>query len=386
MFKSLVQLIRSVYGDKGLIPLHAPVFQGNEKEYVSSTIDSTFVSSVGEYVNELEDKIAKFIGSEYSVAVVNGTAALHIGLEAIGVLPGDEVLTQSLTFVATCNAIHYCGAAPVFIDVHKEAFGLSADSLLAFLEGECEVREDGFCWNRWTKKRVKACVPMHTFGLPAEIEKIKSICQRFNVALVEDATESLGSMYGNRGTGTFGDVAAISFNGNKIITTGGGGVVVTSNKELADKIKHLTTTAKINHQWSFSHDMIGYNYRMPNLNAALGVAQLEALPHFLKFKRTLAEAYQKWGEENGVAVAKECPGTTSNYWLNTIVAENQQERDELLEFTNSNGIMTRPVWTPMHAQNIYKNCAKVDLKNTEWLAQRLVNIPSGVINSVASDG
>ena len=281
MFKDFIALVREIYKTNDFIPLHEPRFLGNEKEYLMDTIDSTFVSSVGKYVDDFEIAVANYTGAAYAVATVNGTAALHIALLVAGVKNGDEVITQSLTFVATCNAIRYCNADPVFIDVSKKTLGLSAESMSRFLEENCEIRDDGYCWNKTTGKVVRACVPMHTFGFPVELDEINNLCNRYNISLVEDAAESLGSTYKEKHTGTVGRVAAISFNGNKIITSGGGGMLLTSDKALAQKVKHITTTAKVRHKWAFEHDEVGFNYRLPNVNAALGLAQIESLPKIL---------------------------------------------------------------------------------------------------------
>jgi perosamine synthetase len=379
MFDSFVTFVRELYSTNDYIPLHAPRFIGNEKKYVLDTIDSTFVSSVGSYVDSFEKHICDFTTSKYAIATVNGTAALHIALKLAGVDSNDEVLTQSLTFVATCNAIRYCNAEPIFIDVDRNTLGLSPLSLEAFLDEFCEVRNDGFCWNKVSNRVVRACVPMHTFGFPVQLEEINEICDRYNIVLVEDAAESLGSFYKQKHTGTMGKLSAISFNGNKIITAGGGGVVLTDDEDIAAHVKHITTTSKIPHKWAFVHDETGYNYRMPNLNAALAVAQLESLPVFLKKKRELALHYQEWAANKDIQFVMEPSNTKSNYWLNTVITKNKEQQNTMLEYTNNNGVMTRPVWTPMHRLSINQNCYADNLKNTEWLSERIVNVPSSVI-------
>ena len=376
MFDSLVSLIRGLYGTEDFIPLHQPYFNEEEKKYLNQTIDSTYVSSVGEFVDKFEASIARYSSVKHAIATVNGTSALHTALILVGVEENTEVLTQSLTFVATCNAIAYCNANPVFIDVDAETLGLCPKRLAEFIEEFGEIKEDGFCWNRSTRNRISACLPMHTFGFPAKIKEIASICDKYNIPLVEDAAESLGSFYHHQHTGAFGRCGVLSFNGNKILTTGGGGMVLTNDAQLADRAKHLTTTAKVKHPWEFIHDEVGFNYRMPNLNAALGVAQLEKLPKFLEFKRSLATEYLDWGEKHGVRFIKEPTDSQANYWLNTLIAENKTQRDHILKETNENGIMTRPVWTPMHRLSIYKHHFNNHLENTEWLFDRLVSLPS----------
>jgi len=297
MFDKFISFVQELYGTTEFIPLHSPRFDGNEKKYLLQTIDSTFVSSVGHFVDTFEQGIADFTGVNYAIATVNGTAALHIALRLAGVEPGTEVITQSLTFVATCNAIRYCGALPVFVDVDRSTLGLSPESLEEFMEEHCEVRDDGHCWNKSSNRRIAACLPMHTFGFPVELNKIKELCDRFHIEMVEDSAESLGSRYRGKHTGNIGKLAILSFNGNKIITTGGGGIILTNDEIVAARAKHITTVAKVVHRWNIEHDEPGYNYRLPNLNAALGVAQLEMLPSFIENKRCLAKKYQEWGTE-----------------------------------------------------------------------------------------
>jgi len=376
MYKEFVQFVRELYQTNDFIPLHAPQFRGNEKEYLLDTIDSTFVSSVGAYVDQFEERVAEYTGAKYAIATVNGTAALHIALKLAGVEPNTEVITQSLTFVATCNVIRHCQAEPVFVDVDLETMGLSPDSLVAFLDEHAEIRDDGNCWNKTSNNKITACLPMHTFGFPVRLDEISKICQQYQIPLVEDAAESLGSFYKEQHTGILGKTAAISFNGNKIITTGGGGMVLTNDAGTAKRAKHITTTAKVPHKWAFEHDEVGYNYRLPNLNAALGVAQMESLPGFVSEKRDLAVAYQRWGSENGMQFAQQPIHTQANYWLNSIVTEDQQSRDEWLQQTNELGVMTRPAWTPMHLLEINKGAVSADMSTTVYLYDRLINVPS----------
>lgn len=378
MYENFVHFVRDFYGTSDFIPLHAPTFRGNEKKYLLETIDSTFVSSVGQFVDRFERNVTEYTGAKYAIATVNGTSALHIALKLVGVEKNTEVITQSLTFVATCNAIRYCGAKPIFVDVDKATLGLSAQSLGEFLQEHAEIREDGHCWNKISNKRITACLPMHTFGFPVDLDAIKHVCDQYNIVLVEDAAESLGSRYKRKHTGIIGKTAAISFNGNKIITTGGGGMVLTNDEELAAHAKHITTTAKIPHKWEFDHDEIAYNYRLPNLNAALGVAQMEQLPDYLNNKREIAQAYQQWGNEHGLKFIKESEHSTSNYWLNVVLTENREQREKMLEQTNALNVMTRPAWKPMHLLEINQDCHVSCMHTTEFLFDRLVNVPSSI--------
>jgi len=378
VFSGLVKFIQELYNTKSFIPLHAPQFNGNEKKYLLETIDSTFVSSVGEFVKLFEQKVVEYTGVKHAIATVNGTSALHVALRLVGVESNSEVITQSLTFVATCNAIRYCGATPVFVDVDSSTLGISPQSLEKFLNEHCEVRDNGVCWNKTSNKVVSACLPMHTFGFPVELDRIKMVCDKYNIPLVEDAAESLGSFYKNKHTGNMGRLAVLSFNGNKTVTTGGGGMILTNDDALAEQAKHITTTAKITHKWEFNHDEVGYNYRLPNLNAALGVAQMEVLPEYLKNKRETAHKYQDWGQENGVKFMIEPNNTVSNYWLNTVLLEDRQQRDKLLKITNDNNVMTRPIWKPMHQLEMNIGCQQSELINTEWLADRVVSVPSSI--------
>lgn len=382
MYNSFIPFVRHIYHATDFIPLHEPRFRGNEKKYLNECINSTFVSSVGKFVDLFERKIAEYTGSKYAIACVNGTAALHIALILSDVKADDEVLTQPLTFIATANTITYTGAKPVFIDVDKETMGLSPEKLHEFLKNKTYMRDDGFYYNADTKKRIRACIPMHTFGHPVKIDKIKSICKKYNITLIEDAAESLGSYFKGQHTGTFGKIGILSFNGNKTITTGGGGMIITNNKKIADKAKHLTTTAKVPHKWKYVHDYIGYNYRLTNLAAALGVAQMEQLPRFIENKRELANKYKKFFDNTDIEFFTEPENAKSNYWLNAIILKNREERDKFLKFTNENGVMTRPVWELMNRLSMFKNCQVENIENAEWLTDRVVNIPSSVrVNS-----
>jgi len=378
MYETAIDFIRSIYGSERVIPLHEPRFIGNEKKYLNDCIDSTFVSSTGKFVDEFEEKIAKYTGAKYAVATSNGTSALHIALLLANVAKNDEVITQPLTFVATCNAISYCGANPIFIDVDKETMGLSPLSLQAYLKKNAFIKNQQ-CINNNTGRVIKACVPMHSFGQPCRIDEIKEICDKYNISLIEDAAESLGSFYKDKHTGTFGQMGVISFNGNKIITGGGGGCVITDDEILAKRAKHLTTTAKVPHKWEYIHDMIGYNYRMPNLNAALLVAQLENLESFLLNKRELAMAYRDFFSDKACHFVEESLHSKSNYWLNAIILKDKEQRDLFLDEANSKGVMIRPIWTLMNKLNMFKHSQCGELANVEWLEQRVVNIPSSVI-------
>ena len=377
MFDEFINFTRNIYGTKKIIPLHEPKFFGNEKKYVNQCIDTTFVSSVGKFVDKFEKKIAKYTGAKYAVATTNGTAALHISLILAGVKQDDEVITQPLNFIASCNAISYCNAKPIFIDVDKDTMGLSPSALRSFLEKNTKIKNKK-CINKKTKKIIKACIPMHSYGHPCRIEEIKKLLTKYHIFLIEDASESLGSFYKKKHTGTFGKLGIISFNGNKIVTAGGGGCIITNDKILAKKAKHITTTAKIPHKWNFNHDMIGYNYRMPNLNAALLIAQLENLNIFLKKKRLLSKKYEDFFKNSDYIFFKELNVCKSNYWLNSIILKNKKQKKKFLKITNSNGVMTRPVWKLMNKLTMFKDCQHGDLKNAIFLEERVVNIPSSV--------
>lgn len=375
MFDHVISFIRSIYGQEGFIPLHEPRFKGNEKKYLNECIDSGFVSSVGAFVTALEKKAAEYTGAKYAVAAVNGTAAIHIGLHALGVRKDHEVITQAFTFVATGNAISYTGAESIFVDIDPETLGMCPVSLENFLEEHAEVK-DGHCYNKTTGKRIAACVPMHTFGFPCQIDKIVSICEKWSLPVLEDSAESLGSYYQEKHTGTFGKIGAISFNGNKIATAGGGGILITNDEETAKYLKHITTTAKIPHAWEYVHDEVAYNYRMPNINAALLLAQFEQMPQFLKEKRAVAEQYQIFFNNLPIHCYRESKNSRSNYWLNAIEFESAIERDLFLKESNEKGVMTRPPWKPLHLLEMFNKCQKTNLKITEDLAKRIVNIPS----------
>ncbi len=377
-FQSVVNYIRAIYESDNFIPLHVPVFKGNERKYVLDTLDSTYVSSVGEYVNKFEALMCQITGAENAVAIVSGTNALHLSLILGGVEQDDEVITQSLTFIATCNAISYLKAHPLFVDVDLNTLGMSPDALEQFLLDYTEVRSDGFCYNKISGRRIKACVPMHTFGMPCRIDKVAEICKLNNIFLIEDSAESIGSYFKERHTGTFGSIGVFSFNGNKTVTCGGGGAIITNDREIAQKAKHLSTQAKVPHRWNFYHDEVGYNYRMPNLNAALACAQLEQLDLFIKIKRDIASKYLTFFNKINIDFVKEPEHSKANYWLNAILLRDKEERDLFLQFTNDNGIMTRPVWDLMHHLPMYKDSQRGDLSVSEWIADRLVNIPSSV--------
>jgi aminotransferase in exopolysaccharide biosynthesis len=378
MFDSLIRFIRDQYRTDEFIPLHAPVFLGRERELVTDTIDSTFVSSVGAYVDRFEMDIATFTTSPSAVAVMNGTAALHIALKLVNVVPGDLVVTQSLTFVATCNAITYCGAEPLFVDVDRHTLGLSPSALEAWLSEHALIDDHGDCRTRVGHRRIRACLPMHTFGHPVEIDELVTVCKRWHLSLVEDAAESLGSYYKGRHTGNFGKIGVLSFNGNKIMTTGGGGMLLT-DEIVGKRAKHLTTTAKIPHPFEFVHDEIGYNYRMPNLNAALGCAQLEQLPAFLASKRMLAKRYIEFFKDGDLQPIVEPEHCRSNYWLNGVICDTPAQRDALLKATNDAGVMTRPIWALINRLPAYSCAMCGPLDNANWLEARVVNLPSSVI-------
>lgn len=361
---------------EGFIPLHAPHFGGNEKAYLADCIDSTFVSSVGEYVNRFERMMAEITGAKHAIAIVNGTNALHMAMLVCGVERGDEVLSQALTFIATANAISYIGAVPVFVDVDADTLGMSPAALSTFLDAHGEKRADGFTYNKTSGKRISACIPMHTFGLPCRIDEIAAICAAWNITLIEDAAESLGSYYQGKHTGVFGKVGTFSFNGNKTVTCGGGGALITDDDELAKRAKHLTTQAKVPHRWEFRHDDIGYNYRMPNLNAALACAQLEQLDAILENKRELALAYKDFFAGKDMPFATELPNAKANYWLNAILLKDRETRDAFLTYTNDNGVMSRPVWELMTDLPMFEHCQRDGLEHSRHVADRLVNIPS----------
>lgn len=387
-FKRIVSFIRKLYNQPtGRIPLHAPVFIGNEKKYLLDCLESTYVSSVGKYVDQFEEKISEYTCSKRSVACVNGTSALHIALKLSGVEPDTEVITQPLTFIATVNAIKYCGAEPVFIDIDLETLGLSPFSLekwlcdnVIFKKTHNILPKTGppIPFDKVTNRRISACVPMHTFGHPCRINEIVDICNKYYIPVIEDAAESLGSLYQKKHTGTFSKIGVLSFNGNKIITTGGGGMLLFGDEELAKKAKHLTTQAKMPHAWEFIHDQVGYNYRMPNINAALGLAQLEQMEMYIKNKRSIAKTYREFFNSLGIEFFTETTNAQSNYWLNSIILKTKQERDSFLEYSNQNDIMTRPAWTLMSKLDLFNESRRGDLSNAELITDRLVNLPSSL--------
>ncbi len=379
MYRDIVTFIREMYGTDEFLPLHEPKFFGNEQRYVNETIESTFVSSLGKFIPIFEEQVAAYVGAKYAVATSNGTSALHVALKLLGVDKESEVITQPLTFIATANAISYCGASPIFIDVDRKSMGLSAEKLEEFLSESTYINDDGSCINRTTKKVIRAVVPMHTFGHPSQIEEIVSVCDRYNIKVVEDSAESLGSRYRDKHTGTFGELGIFSFNGNKIITSGGGGMIVTDNEALAKRAKHITTTAKVPHPYEYMHDEIAYNYRLSNLNAALGVAQMENLDLLVTKQRELASNYEQFFKNHQVSFVTEPKEAYSNYWLNAIILEDREAREAFLKYSNESGIMTRPIWRLMNKLKMFEGAQKGDLSNALWLEDRVVNISSSVI-------
>ena len=378
MYKQTVDFIKLQFPNQDFIPLHEPRFVGNERTYVMDAIDSTFVSSVGKYVDDFEKQIAEYTGAKYAVACVNGTAALHMAMIVADVKQNDIVITQPLSFIATCNAISYIGASPVFVDVDIDTMGLSALKFKMYLQEFAIKKSDGFSYHINTNQKIVACVPMHTFGHPCRIDEISKICEEYNIVLIEDAAESIGSYYRNKHTGTFGLLGTFSFNGNKTITCGGGGAIITNDEALAKSAKYLTTQAKVPHRWEFVHDEIGYNYRMPNLNAALMCAQLEQLNSFVENKRELAIAYSKFFEQTDIKFISEPSDSKANYWLCAILLKDKIVRNEFLEVTNNNGVMTRPVWALMNKLVMFKDALHGNLDNAQYLEDRVVNIPSSV--------
>lgn len=370
-----VKDVKRLYG-KDFVPLHEPTFKGNEVKYITDCINTGWVSSVGSYVSSFEEHLAKLVGVKRAVAVVNGTAALQIALKVAGVEVNDEVLIPSLTFIATANAVSYLHAVPHFVDISEETLGVDPVRLEEYLVKNAVLR-NGELFNKITNRRIKALVPMHTFGHPCEMDELVALCEKFKLLLVEDAAESLGSYYKGKHTGSFGKVNAMSFNGNKIVTTGGGGAILTDDEELADYAKHLTTTAKVPHRWEYVHDEIGYNYRMPNINAALGCAQLEKIDEYIEKKRHLTNFYEKQiSDLKGVRLFTEPSNSNSNYWLQTLILDETMDRDKVLTFLNDNGVMSRPVWLPIHLTEMYKTSPKMDLVITQSMSSRILNIPS----------
>lgn len=377
MYKCVIDFIRSIYNGKEFVPLHEPLFKGNERKFVLDAIDSTYVSSVGEYVNKFEEAVKELTGCGSAVACVNGTAALHLSLLIAGVKRDELVITQPLSFVATCNSILHAGAEPVFVDVDRKTLGMSPSALEDFIEHECEFR-NGALIHVKSSKRVAACVPVHAFGHPVEIDKVISICENYKLPVIEDATESLGSYYKDKHTGTFGVIGVLSFNGNKTITSGGGGMILTKNESDGKLAKHFSTQSKIPHKWEFDHDSVGFNYRMPNINAALGYAQLEMLDKYIENKRELAELYKEFFEKSEIEFFNEPENSRSNYWLNSIFLKSKHERDEFLNETNENGIQTRPAWRLLSELPMFNKCICMNIENAQFISDRLVNIPSSV--------
>jgi len=379
-FSQVVSFVRGLFAEPTqMIILHDPRFCGNERKYLLDAMDSNFVSSVGEYVTKFEKAVAEYTGSSFAIAAVNGTCALHISLLLAGVHAEEEVITQPVSFIATCNAISYCEARPVFVDVDRDTMGMSPEKLEAFLNRNSLRKADGFCYNNKTGRRFAAIVPMHTFGHPCRIDEIAAIAEKYNIPLIEDAAESMGSFYKGKHTGCFGKFGTISFNGNKIITTGGGGMILTDDEEKAQLAKHLTTTAKVPHRWEYRHDYIAYNYRLTNLAAALGCGQIEQLENFVQKKRELAAKYIEFFNRSGIAFNREPQNARSNYWLNAVILKDRAERDAFLTDTNDHGVMTRPIWILNNKLDMYRGCQCADLTNSEWLEDRVVNIPSTVI-------
>lgn len=379
MYKETIDFIQDIYKTKDFIPLHIPVFKGNEKKYLEECIDTTFVSSVGKFVDRFEEMMVNITNTKKAVAVVNGTAGIQVALKLAGVQSNDEIITQALTFVATANAIAYNNAYPIFLDVDLDTMGLSPKAVEDFLLEFGELRENG-CYNKQTGRKISACLPMHTFGFPVHLDELLKICNKWQIPIIEDAAESIGSEYKGKPTGSFGKLGVFSFNGNKIVTSGGGGAIVTNEMILGEKGKYLTTTAKIPHLYEYVHDELGYNYRMPNLNAALACAQLEQLDSFIANKRKLAQEYNTFFNTKGIKFRNETPETEANYWLMCVELENKIERDLFLKSTNNSKVMTRPIWQLMFRLPMYKHCQKDTQTNALFLEERIVNIPSSVVN------
>lgn len=378
-YQLVIDFIKSIYPNQNPVPLHAPVFMGKEKDYLEQCIDSTFVSYVGEFVNKFEEITAQFTGAKYAVAVVNGTAGLQIALQVAGVKYGDEVITQPLTFVATANAISHAGATPVFIDVDKDTLGMSPEKLEEWLKSNTFFDNNkNAVINKVTGKRISAIVPVYIFGHLIRIHEIMQVAEKYHLTVVEDSTEALGSFVNGRHAGLFGELGILSYNGNKTITTGGGGMIITNNEKLAQKIKHITTTAKIPHSYEYIHDEMGYNYRLPNINAAVGFAQMEYIHTILENKRETAGLYQRFFATSEIEYIKGSENVSPNYWLNAILLKDRKQRDEFLEYSNANGIITRAAWRLMNKLPMYQQCQTGDISNAEWLEDRIVNIPSSV--------
>ena len=372
----LVAFVRELYATEDFIPLHVPTLGSAEAQAVAKVIEGGMISTVGAHVGEFEAGLAEFTGAKHAVAMINGTAALHLALRGVDVGPGDEVITQALTFVATANAISYCGANPVFLDVDRDTMGLSAKTVEAFLKETAAEGPDGVAVNRRTGRPIRACLPMHTNGHPGDMERLSEVCARWGLPLVEDAAEALGSLRDGRHTGLVGRCGTLSFNGNKIISTGQGGAIITDDADLAHRLRHLAATAKCSHPWRYQHDAVGYNYRLPALNAALGIAQLERLPALLESKREIAKAYITWFEARGLTPVREPQGARANYWFNAFLTDSPEARDTVLARTNEQGVMTRPLWDPLNTLPPYRTCQCGPIPNTQWLYERLINVPS----------
>jgi len=375
--KKITIFIKTLYPNQYPVLLHCPEFLGNEMKYISECIDTKYVSYIGRFVSDMENKIKELTGTKHAVALVNGTSALHMLLLAEGIKPGDEVITQSLSFAATAAAIVHAQGAPIFVDVEKNTLGMSPESLENFLIEYAEIK-DKKCFNKKTGKRIKAVIPMHTFGHPVKIDEVKKICEEYSITLIEDAAESLGSYYCGRHTGTFGKAAILSFNGNKLVTTGGGGMVITDDENIAERVHYISTTAKRPHRWEFYHDEVGYNLRMPSINAAIGLAQLEYLDKIIENKRETAQAYQHFFSGLGVKFICEPQNSKSNYWLNAIMLEDKMQRDEFLKYSNDNGVQTRPAWNLLHTLPPYQHYQHTKTPNAQYISDRLVNIPSSM--------
>lgn len=379
LFQRTVDFIRQEFGTQGNITLHEPRFTGNEKKYVMEAIESTFVSSVGQFVTRFEEMMCSITGAPYAVATVNGTSALHVALRLVGVEREDEVLAPPLSFIATANAVLYCGATPLFIDVDRTTLGLSPVSVVEFLKDHAQIQANGTCLNKQTGRRIAACVPVHVFGHPCRVDELVEVCAAYGIPVVEDAAESIGSCFHHRHTGTFGVMGVFSFNGNKTVTCGAGGAIVTADPHLAARAKHITTTAKVPHPYEYVHDEMGYNYRMPNLNAALACAQLEQLDHFIACKRKLAREYAAFFQDQGIEFVTEPRFARSNYWLNAIILQDRETRDRFVEYTNQCGVMTRPAWRLLNTLPMFLGCQTDGLAQARWLEERIANIPSSAI-------
>ncbi len=379
MFNSIIKKINALYPNQSPVSLHSPVFNGNEKKYLNECIDSTYVSYVGKYVSDFEKIVSNYVQSKHSVAVVNGTSALQIALKVSGVMPGDEVITQSLTFVATANAISHCGAIPILMDVDLDTLGMSVEKTQKWLSRNTLYDKNlKSTINRKTGRRISAIVPMHTFGIPCKIDEIVDLANSYEINVIEDSAESLGSFYKNKHTGTYGLAGILSFNGNKTITCGGGGMIITDDKSFADRAKHLTTTAKVDHNWEFIHDEIGYNYRLSNVNAAIGLAQMEKIDSIIENKKKTKNIYSDFFNDQNVNFVEKDNDQNINYWLNSILFDSFQEKEDFLDFSNKNKVLCRPIWRQMKKLDMYKKCQSSNLDNSDFIESRLVNIPSGI--------